>query len=414
MRHGRDLDGRRLALLAVGLALFVAAAGVWPPAAPAAENVVRIGAALPFTGIFAEGGRTLRNGFEFWRDTVNARGGVDVGGVKHKVEVKYYDDKSDPTTSARLTEKLIVEDKVHLIYGSWGSSVVFAATTVTEKYRIPMVQNAGAADSIYERGYKYVFTPMLVASRYLREPVEMLSKLNPRPKTLAILAKNELFSQTAAEGGRRWAQSMGFEVVFYDKFPVGAKDLSTPIQEIKRLNPDVVLLGTHTVDAILAVKQMKEAKLAPKAIVMTVGPLVKDFREALKQDAEFVLGPTQWTPTAPYTSPILGTVASYVEAFKVRYNYVLDYVEAQASACGELMQHALAKAGSLDPQKIRDALASLDVMTIAGPVNFDETGRNVKARGIVGQILSGEIVIVYPDSVAGGKLVYPFAGWKGN
>ena len=104
-----------------------------------------IGSAIALTGKYAREGSFVKKGYDFWRDKVNSRGGIEVSGKRYPVEIVYYDDRSDPQTSTRLVEKLITEDKVDLVFGPYSSDCVGPSSTITEKYRVPMMESGGGA-----------------------------------------------------------------------------------------------------------------------------------------------------------------------------------------------------------------------------------------------------------------------------
>ena len=101
---------------AFGRAVLFTAVAV--SAAPSiAQDTLKLGAAVSLTGPFSREGQLLRDGYDLWKDTVNAQGGIKVGARTYKVDIVYYDDESKAQTSARLTEKLITEDKVAFLFG---------------------------------------------------------------------------------------------------------------------------------------------------------------------------------------------------------------------------------------------------------------------------------------------------------
>ena len=121
-------------LLAAGLALGLGA-GPGSLAVAQDKKPILIGGSLGMTGQFARMGEEEKRGISMWADEVNARGGL----LGRQIEIKIYDDQSDPSTSAKLYERLIVQDKVDLLFSAFASPVVFAGSSVTEKHKFPMV-----------------------------------------------------------------------------------------------------------------------------------------------------------------------------------------------------------------------------------------------------------------------------------
>lgn len=159
-----------------------------------AQEVIKFGAAVSLTGKLAKEGQLLKRGYELWKEKVNEQGGIKVGDRHYKVEIVYYDDQSDPTTTARLVERLIVQDGIRFILGPYGSAQVFAAAPIVEKYGAIMIQAGGASSDIYEKGYKNVFGLYTIAPNYGRDLVELATTLDRNLKTIAIVYEKDIFA----------------------------------------------------------------------------------------------------------------------------------------------------------------------------------------------------------------------------
>lgn len=199
----------------------------WSLSVALSQEVLRLGAAVSFTGKYAKEGELLKKGYELWKETVNSRGGVKVGDKRYRVEIVYYDDQSDPRTTAKLVEKLITEEGIRFILGPYGSSQVFASAGVVEKHRALMVQGGGASSKIYKQGYKHVFGVFNVASDYGKNLIELAVSLKPKPKSVAIIYEKDIFSEDAARGALKTAKRHGLRVVLFESYPKGTQDLSS-------------------------------------------------------------------------------------------------------------------------------------------------------------------------------------------
>lgn len=395
------------------LATLVLPLATPPPQAQAAGDTIQFGAALAATGRESKEGRLTQEGYEFWKDWVNAHGGINVGGKKYKVAIKYYDDEDNPQTAARLVEKLISEDHINLILAPYGSSNTFSAAAVVERYKVPMIDANGAAQIIFNQGYKYTFGVLAPGKRYLEGIVDMAAHLTPPAKTLAVTSANDAFSLEVAQGAVDYAKAHGINVVYQTKYPVDTTDVSTIVSAIKAANPDVILNAGHLTDALLIHKGLKEQNVTAKVYGYSVGPDTPDFRSSLGKDANYVFGAAQWSTTAKYKGVpgFIPTSAEYTKEFKAKFGHDPDYHNAESTAGGLAFQYAIEKAGSIDPQKVRDALANLDVMTFYGRIKFDPVGINTFKPMVVNQIQNGELVTVWPQSVAVAKPMYPTPVW---
>ena len=376
-----------------------------------AENVIRFGASLSLTGSRATEGRLVKDGYDFYVKHINALGGIPINGKNYKVEIVYYDDESDPKTAVRLVEKLIVEDNIKFLLGPYSSTVTLPASSVAEKYKIPMVEAHGASNPIFERGYKYIFATLNTIEQYFGSILKMAADLNPRPQTIALINENTLAPQVANDAAEKEAKRLGLKVVYKEKYPSGTKDLSSMLAVVREKKPDILLGAGYTADMILLVKQAKEMGLKPKMFGLLLGPTLPGFVEDLQKDAEYLLEPIQWSPNMAWKDDVFGyTAAEFVRLFEQDFGYKPDYHPPQSAAALLVYHHALQKAGVLDPQKVRDAIAQTDIMTFYGPIRFNEKGMNVgKSMGVI-QIQDGKPVMVYPKSAAEGTVIYPIPG----
>jgi branched-chain amino acid transport system substrate-binding protein len=406
--------GLRLAST-LAFALAISVSFVLPPPAFAADDTITFGAAISITGKTAKEGEYTRDGYQFAIDKINESGGVQVGGKKYRVALKYYDDETKPERTAQLIEKLINEDKVNLILGPYGSSPTGTAAPICERYKIPMVEANGAAESIFSKGYKYSFMILSPAKLYLRGIIDAVRAADPKAKTVAILGENESFSKEVAQGAAEYAKEKGMEVVYNELYPTNAQDVSALVTSIKGKNPDLVLGSGHLQDSLLIVKQSKDLGVSPKAMGFSVGPSSPEFRENLKGSADYIFGATQWTEALRYNGDDpWKTPKAFGEAFRAKHpGYKsIPYQVAESAVAVVAYQKAIEKAGSVDPTKVRDALATLDAMTFYGRVKFDARGVNVYKPMAVEQYQpDGKKYTVWPGDVAEKAAMYPMPPW---
>ena len=382
--------------------------------APAADTIV-FGAAVSLTGKTAKEGEYTRDGYNFLVDKLNELGGISVGGKKVKVSVKYYDDESKSERTAQLIEKLINEDKVSFILGPYGSAPSGTAAPICEKYRIPMIEANGSAESIFSKGYKYTFAVLSPAKLYLKGVVDLVLAKDKNVRTVAVLGENEPFSKEVASGAADYAREKGMQVVYQELYPTGTQDVSALLTNIKAKNPDVILGAGHLQDSLLIVKQARDLGVSPKAMGFSVGPSSPEFRENLKGSADYVFGATQWTEALKYNGDDpWKTPKAYAEAFRAKNPKYKDipYQVAESSAAALAFWRAIEKANSLDPVKVRDAIATLDMMTFYGQVKFDSRGINIYKPMAVEQLQpDGHKYTVFPPSVAERDALYPMVPW---
>lgn len=374
-----------------------------------AKDVIKFGCAICFTGKNSRTGKLYVDSYNLAKEAINKAGGIKVGGKSYSIEIIYYDDKSSDAESAKLVEKLIVEDKVNFLLGPYTSWITIPDSLVAQRYKIPMVEGGGASGKIFSRKNPYIFGTLPAASQYFHSTLEMLSGFKPKPKKIAIIFGDDKFDIMVAKGVKKSAQKFGFDLVLYEKISESSADFNTILTKVKSLAPDVLLMAGHTIGGINLIQQAKELDVNLKMISMTVGPSEADFRKSLGKDAEYIFGVASWSPQMSYKGIIFKDTKDFVDKFKTKYHYDPDYHNASAVAVLAVFKSAIEKAGALDPQKVRDEIAKTNIETIYGPVRFNPNGQ-IKGSSVVLQILGGQVYQVYPKGTK--KPIYPMPKWK--
>ena len=376
---------------------------------PQVVGTIKIGASLSETGRYATVGLDVRQGYDLWKNYVNDElGGINIGGDLYLVEIIYYDDESDADTSTRLTEQLISEDEVDFILGPYGSGLTMATSTVTEQNQVIMIEANGAAETIFDRGYQYVFGVLSPASYYSRAAMEALDSAGAR--SIVVAYEDEAFSIAIKEGILKWADELGFEVLLVETYPNGETSSAVfdPIMtKFKAAEPDAYINAGHLNDGIAAAASAASLGFCPGASFYMASANFPAFIEELGDTATYAGGSTQWQKTLSYDGLYLGTPQDFYERYTSAYSMDPTYQAAESAAAGFVLQYALETAGTTDTEAVRQALLDMDIMTFFGAVNFDETGKNVAHAMAAGQIIDGEFQIVWPPEAAVTDFIYP-------
>jgi branched-chain amino acid transport system substrate-binding protein len=377
--------------------------------AQAAKKEIKLGCAISFTGKNSRSGKLYRDSYDMAVEQINKKGGVKVGSDTYQLKIVYYDDESDPTKSSKFVEKLVAEDKVDFLLGPYSSGITIPDSLVAQRYKVPMIEGGGASGKIFSRGNKYIFGTLPPAGQYFKSTLEMLKTFKPAPKTIAILYADDKFDVSVAEGTSELANEMGFNVVLHEKYAEAATDFNSILTKIKATGVEVVLVAGHTEESLNFTQQAKELNVSPKLISMTVGPSEADFRKSLGKDAEYIYGVASWSTQMNFIGYLFNDTKEFVKLFKEKFNYDPDYHNASGIADVAIFKDAIERAGTLDKEKVRDAIAATNLSTIYGRVQFSDNGQ-IKGTSVVLQILGGEIYQVYPNGVK--EPVYPFPSWK--
>jgi branched-chain amino acid transport system substrate-binding protein len=299
---------------------------------------------------------------------------------------------------------MITQDKVNFMFGPFGSGAAKAASTIAEKYKVPMLAATASSSQVYDQNYKYLFGTF-TPNDTLTTPLTQLVKAKAADvKKVAILARNDLFPLAIAQEMEKSAKANGLEVVYFEKYAINTLDHSATLSQIKSLNPQWVFVTGYTNDLLLIRKQMVDQQMKANVVTMIAGPAYQEFIESAGASAENISSASWWHPAEQYNGKdIFGTTANFVKLFKDKYKLEPDYAHASAAVCGALFQMAIEKAGSLDRDKVRDELAKMDVVTFWGPVKFGANGQINSLEPPVFQIQAGKPVVLFPDAIKQGE-----------
>ena len=365
-----------------------------------AAEPIKIGAAISLTGKYGRTGKYQLEGYKLWVKQVNDRGGL----LGRPVELVVLDDKSDPSTSVKLYEKLITVDKVDLVLAPYSSAVTYAVAPVTEKYGYPILAAGAASTKIWKQGYKYIFMMVSPSKVYLEGAIDIAARHGL--KTVAMLSENSLFPKASAAGAKKLLKERGLRLVLYEEYPKTVTDFSAIMLKLQQLQPDVVLANTYFPDAVIITRQMKEYNVNPKLYAATVGPALPDFYKSLGKTAEYVYGPSQWDPRLKTPGN-----AEFVKAYTALHGRPPDYHSASGYASCVMLEEAVKRAGSLDRDKIRDELAHLKITTVFGDYAVDEQGIQLKHKMVLLQWQNGKLEVVWPDELATAPPRFPTPPW---
>jgi len=395
---------------AIGAALFAL------PFTAAAEEFITIGSAISLTGKYSTNGIHAQNGYDFAIDKINAAGGVNVGGKSYKLRVIYYDDESTPARGAQLAERLISQDKVQFMLGPYSSGLTKAIAPVTEKYQIPMVEAEGASRSLFNKGYKYMFAVLSTSEQYLASTISLAAGVaekqgkKPSEVRVALAFENDPFSQDVRAGVLDDAAKFDMQIIIDDQLPRDLSDMAATLTKVKALQPDVLIVSGHSKGAATAVRQIGELGIKVPMLAVThceSADVVGKFGDT----ANGVLCATQWSETLTYEDDFFGSASDYNAEFKGAYpEYAakkVPYQTAQATAAVWVFKDAFERAGSLDREAVRDALAATDMMTFYGGIKFSEAGNNLAKPMVLRQIQNGEYNVVAPPEFASHALEWP-------
>jgi branched-chain amino acid transport system substrate-binding protein len=397
-------------------AVAVLVALAWAVARAAeAQPPIRIGASLAQTGLYAALGQNQLRGYQLCVKHMNEKGGV----LGRKLDLVPYDDGSDPATAVRLYEKLITQDKVDLVLGPYSGPITDAVANVTEKHKMPMVAPTAGAPSIYRKGRKFIFGMNPPTEVNLEGLLDMAAKKGL--KTVALINVDDLFGRATIQGAIELAKKKGLQVVFVEAYPLRNTDFSTILSKVRAANPDVLGGATRFEDAVAVTRQMKALNVNPRMYGLAGGPDPPKFYEVLGRDAEFVYGATPWVPelVEVRAGGLIPIARQYPGAREFVESYKREFPGADLSSLSaggyggcQILVDAIRRAGSLDSEKLREAILKMDHNTVFGGFRVDRDGLQIAHKTVMFQWQDGKKVIVWPEELAPGKLRFPTPPWS--
>jgi branched-chain amino acid transport system substrate-binding protein len=386
--------------------------------------VVRIGALFPFTGNLAILGNEAFGGTDVAAEMVNERGGIWDGCMIEWVRA----DVTDPTVAASEAERLITQEDVKVLHGTYGSSNALAMSAVAERYGV-VYWEGGAGDlKITSRGFQCTFRSTENTETLGSEMVDGVTDVvlpelgqTPAETTVALVYEDSAFGTAIGDACRWQANLQGYQIVADEPYSAQVVDLSDLILRMKALDPDVLLVSQYFNDAILFMKQARELDYVPRAI-MAIGTAQAspDFAAALGSDADGILYVD--APTGVDVSGLDPEAQAILEEFTTRYEEMMDkpaaaHVFRDFHSVWILLNWVLPEARSLECEDIRAAALSLDIpygKTITGwGVRYGDDGQNERLFAAVAQWQNGERVVVGPEHLATGEaILVPLPSWS--
>ena len=394
--------------------------------ARAAESV-KIGVIYPLTGNAASAGQSAKDAVNLVAEIVNtahsdlkalplgaSAGLPNLGGAK--IELDEADHQGNPQVGQQQTLRLITQDHVVAMLGSYHSSVSLVATAVAERQGIPYLVADSVAQNITGRGFKWVFRTTPIASDFAKAYAGFLTDLKSvgrKIDKIAIINENTDYGTSVGASIVEAAKSANINVAAQIPYNASSSDVSAQVIQLKTLQPDAVIFVSYTADTILYFRTMKNLDYLPPLVIgddagfsdPTFIPNAGDLAQGAINRSAFDIG-------KPGSN-------SYIinQLFKVKYGRDLDDTSARWMQGFFVLADAINRAGSIEPDKIQAALQATDLkpdqlMIGYNGVKFDSTGQNTLASTFLIQLQGKQYVSVWPTNLATGKLELPMKGWR--
>jgi branched-chain amino acid transport system substrate-binding protein len=391
-----------------------------------AADTVKIGVIYPLTGNAASAGQSAKDAIDLGVEIINtahpelkelplgpSAGLSGLGGAK--IELIVADHQGNPQVGQQQTLRLITQEHVAAMLGSYHSSVTLVATSVAERQGIPYLVADSVAANITGRGFKWTFRTTPYAPDFAKAYTQFLTDLKKsghKVEKIAIVNENTDYGSSVAASVVDAANAAKLTIAARIPYNANSSDVNAQVLQLKTAQPDVVIFISYTADTILYFKTMKNLDYLPPVIIGDdAGFSDPTFIPNVGDLAQGSLNRSAFDPGKPGTS-------SYIvnEMFKKKYNRDLDDTSARWMQGMLVLAEAINRAGSTEPAKIQAALKATDLkqnqlMIGYQGVKFDDTGQNTLASTYLIQLQGKEYKSVWPENLATNKLQLPMKGW---
>jgi branched-chain amino acid transport system substrate-binding protein len=387
-----------IALLSVMmLAIFVISGCPKPVQAPPS---IKIGAIVDLTGFDAGSGEPVKNGYELAVADINEGGGVYVTEYDKKIplELVVMDGESDAAKIVARAEALNTQNVAVVCTVTMGVSAV----DIFEKNKLPAVTVLIHNAYLWEQGRKYWFglgrtNPVTVTSLY-----EVFKNVPQMSTKWALWELQQDWVAELFQMAQQQASDYGINYVYHGKYAMLSPDMSPLINGAKDAGAEIVFCNGPFPDDITLLKQMAELGYKPRGIIMVEGADDPAWGQALGPLGANVVASPEWHPSMDFPG-----VKELNAAYQDKFGTVAHIGAGPAYACIQVVANAIERAGTLDREKIRDAIATTDMMTVTGQIKLDETGKRIDPLHVVTQWQNGVMELIWPDNMKTKPLIYP-------
>lgn len=403
-RHAGSSLIRRLsgAAVAAGV-LLTSACGLSEPAASTGPLV--IGMSLPLTGPVADRSQPGRQGYQYWADEINANGGL----LGRQVELKILDDGFDQQTAISDYNRLISQDKVDLLLGTFSSDLNLAVAPVAERFRYLYVQPSGGADEIFERNFTHLFFAQPTTTQRLPNQFVSLIERMPaaeRPKTLALVQVDDPNTTQAAGIFESKLAALGVKTVYNQTYAPDTANFDAVANSIKQIAPDLVISGAVAGDGSALVRAFQKIGFSPKMLYQENSPTEPSYPQTVGA------GNTEgiFTPIAYSTEATFPGNKAFVDGYTKKYGGPPSEDAANSYTAGQVLAATIKAVGKLDQDALATWLHANTVPTIVGDLRWDAAGRP-QGELLLSQFQAGALKIVAPEQAATAKPILLKPTW---
>lgn len=389
----------------------------------AQSNEVKIGILFPLSRANAQIGIDAGHAFQTALDVIHdaqpdldlplAKGTGLSGFGGRRIRLVTADHMSEPQKGAQEAERLIKQEQVCAIVGSYQSAVGAAISQTCERFGLPYMAADNSSPSLTRRGLRFIFRASPhdeMFSRTMFDFMDVVRAKGLQVTKVGLIYEGTIFGTDSSNTQRRLAGERGYQIAADIRYPNSATSLKAEIEQLKAADPDVLLPTSYTADATLMIRTMAELGYRPRNILaQNAGFSDRALYEATGQALEGCVTRGAFSPDLARSRPAIARVNAM---FRARAGKDLGDLTSRQFTALMILADAIDRARSTDGGAIRDALAATDLpghRTIMPwrSVQFDESGQNQEADPVLLQWTGGRFVTIHPVEVAAAEARWP-------
>ncbi len=361
-----------------------------------AGDALRIGVSIALSGRYAAFGRMYADGLRLWEREENAKGGI----LGRRVDLIVHDDGGEPDRAVEIYRGMLSSKRFDFVFGPYSSLVSKAVVPLLEKYRYPTMMPMASCENVWEGRPRYVFGLTTPERRCTRAIFAIMAGCGI--DRLVILVDESLLRLGSPRDAEKWAGRLGLRILLLEL--LDKRKIVDQLRRAHQTGAQALLVWGYLDDAATVRRALDDIGWTPKIFFSQVAPSLEEYGRVLGRQADYSLGCCGWDPEIGRFYP--GGI-EFVKAFSQEYGCAPSYQAANGYAAGVILSQAILRAGNTDREKIREILASLDIVTLIGRYGVDEEGVQIRQRPIIYQWQNGRRRVIWPKSFSNASLQFP-------
>jgi branched-chain amino acid transport system substrate-binding protein len=385
---------RALTLIAVSSVLASVLVGCSSTGGPSSSDPIKIGMSLPLSGAVADVSKSGYNGYKEWADEVNAGGGL----LGRQVKLDVLDDGFDTNANVANYNRLISQDKVDLLLGTFSSLLNAPASAVAARQHMLYIEPSGGNPALFTRGFTNLFFAQPAAGNHLPDQFVAYIKSLPassRPKTAAYLAQDDPSVSAPMAIFKKDFEALGIKTVYNTTYSPSLSAFDPIASTIVAAKPQMIIQGAVTGDGVQFVRSLQKLSYSPKILFQTQSPSDTAYPAAIgTKNTQAIFTADGWSSKSAYPGN-----PQFVKAYTKRFGSAPTEDAANSYTAGQVLAEAVKQVGSLNQAKLISWLHSHTVQTIVGPLKWDKAGVP-EGTLLLSQWQNGQLQIVAPESAS--------------